>query len=435
MKTSISIFLTTILGLTLSVDAYSAASTDTSKKSLSGIQFGAGVPLVTPLTGYNMFVGYVNKNASTFLGKRFGFRLDFTIPSDLRLNATLNDNHNDGYDLDVNGKIMGFDAKLADFTNKKLTVDYATDDAGRNIEINGLDASLTIKNKNVGLLVDFYPFGNTWFLGGIRLSGGYYIGDLSIDATARANQDVGFRYEAYKDGFTNNADYVYAEIARGSNFGATFNWKYHGPYAGIGFDLGIYHGFKFYMDAGVVFAKAPRVTDSNINDNNIVIRGCYEINGRPCTTQGMTTILNGMDNKPNVNEIVQETVGAATHQLLSDNLTEYAGVINKIPGFDTISSDNLGADIINYLNDTSTAPWISELLNNYADEDLAKTVENIKDDWKSDSQEAVSGIQKDIDDIWDDYNKDKKDALDDVNDFLQKYNMVPMIKIGFMYRF
>lgn len=426
------ISIAVVLGSVCITDAYAAAPKQYNAKYKEGLQFGFGVPLVTPLTGYNVFVGYVNKNASTFLGRRFGWRADFTIPSNLRLNAQMNDNHNDGYDLDLQGKILGMNVELSDFTNKKFTVDYETDDAGQNIEINGLNAELTLKNKNMGLLVDFYPFGNTWFLGGIRLSGGYYIGNLGIDAAVNVNKDIGFRYEVY-DG---QHDYLYAEIAKNSKFGASFNWKYHGPYAGLGFDLGIFRGFKFYMDAGVVFSNAPKVTNNNIKDKDIVIRGCYEINGGHCSTQEMTTILNGMDNKPNVDEIVQSAVGSAAHQLLSDKQAEYQGVIDALPAdIGSINASDLGTDIVNYLNGDSTAPWINELLNNYGNEDLANTLENIKDDWKTNAQDATSGIQKDIDDIWADYDKDKKDALDDINDFLQKYNMVPMIKIGFMYRF
>ena len=43
--------------------------------------------------------------------------------------------------------------------------------------------------------------------------------------------------------------------------------------------------------------------------------------------------------------------------------------------------------------------------------------------------------QKDIDDAWADYNDEKEKTIKDVNDFLDDYGMIPMIKIGFMYRF
>ena len=451
MRLRTSIFFAAIFGALSVSGAGAGTARDKFVNSLSGFEFGAGVPLMTPLTGYNMFVGYVNKNASTFLGRRFGLRLDFTIPSALRLNGHMNDNGIDGYDLDLRGKVLGFNLNVSDYVDEELKIDYETDDAGNNIAINGVDASISIKNQNMGLLVDFYPFADTWFLGGIRFSGGYYFGELDVRANARTSQDIGFRYAITSGnggGNNNTGDYIYAKVARGSNLGASFNWKYRGPYAGFGFDLGIFRGFKFFMDAGVVFANTPKVTNKNINDNNVVIQGRYEISGQTYNDDSnMITIVNGMgeENKPDINDIVTETVGAAVHDFLAVHQAEYASVIAQLPPgfFDVIGTNSIETitnDIVNFLNDDTptgenTEPWITNLIQDHATTELAETIDNVKQEWQDNYEDATAGVQADVDRIWNDYNEHKQDTIDDINDFFKKYHMIPMIKLGFMYRF
>ena len=51
------------------------------------------------------------------------------------------------------------------------------------------------------------------------------------------------------------------------------------------------------------------------------------------------------------------------------------------------------------------------------------------------SDDATDGIQKDINQAWDDYEKSKSDAIHDINKFFDDYGIIPMFKIGFMYRF
>ena len=412
------------------------------KSKLSGFEFGAGVPLVTPLTGYNVFVGYVNKNASTFLGRRFGIRADFTVPSDLRLGATVSDDTSgDKYDLNIHGKVLGFDVKQSDFSDKDFTMDRVKDDADNPISIgaDAVDAYVKIHNKNMGVLVDFYPFADTWFLGGIRFSGGYYIGDLDVSARARINNDIEYKY-----GVGHAGDYLRAQLAAGSRIGADFHWKYHGPYAGVGFDLGIWRGFKFYMDAGVVFSDAPRVSDNNIDDQNFVIQGCYQVNGTPCNDTEMVTILQGA-NKPEVREIVKNTVGQSVKSILvADAATapaaqKYLTVINNnfggAAGVANIDVATLANDIVNFLDDEGTAPWIDDLINHNGSTNLKDSIDDIKSEWNKISDNATDGIQNDINQAWDDYEKSKHDAIDDINDFLDDYGIIPMVKIGFMYRF
>ena len=48
------------------------------------------------------------------------------------------------------------------------------------------------------------------------------------------------------------------------NATANGNWKYHGPYVGTGFDLGLGGGFKMYMDLGVVFTSKAAQLGLNV---------------------------------------------------------------------------------------------------------------------------------------------------------------------------
>ena len=177
-----------------------------------GVQLGLGV---SPTSGLNMFVGYNNKKFESFWWKRFGLRLDFATyaPIKSRLDDKINDSiGKEGIEIDKNLKIGDV----------------------------GLDG------KHFGALVDFYPFGDTWFLGGWRISGGYMTGNLDLKAkiTGKVNGDrIEFEIGDRKYMYEGKEMFGKAKI----------NWKYSGPYLGTGFDLGILYGFKLYVDAGLVF--------------------------------------------------------------------------------------------------------------------------------------------------------------------------------------
>lgn len=188
-----------------------------------GLQLGVGV---SPTSGLNFFVGYNNKKFESFWWKRFGFRLDFATYSPIksRTDSALNDYiGKDGLEID-----------------KNLRIDNL-----------GLDA------KHFGALIDFYPFGDTWFLGGWRISGGYMTGNLDLNAKIHGKVDGSeIKFEI------GGREYVYdGGEMRGK---ATANWKYSGPYLGTGFDLGILWGFKLYFDAGVVFANNHATIDLDV---------------------------------------------------------------------------------------------------------------------------------------------------------------------------
>jgi hypothetical protein len=196
-----------------------------------GMQIGLGV---SPTTGLNMFVGYNNKNFDSFWAKRFGIRFDFasTSPVKSMINRGV-DNFmgDDGYEL--------------------------------NDELSIIDGA--IKAKHMGAMVDFYPFGNTWLFGGWRITGGYMFGQLNVDADLKGTVDglpagtIEFEFGGTKYRYLGNNVYGTASA----------DWKFHGPYLGTGFDIGLFWGFKIYMDAGVVFTNKAAELDLKVDVNNL----------------------------------------------------------------------------------------------------------------------------------------------------------------------
>ena len=186
-----------------------------------GLQLGFGV---STTSGLNAFVGYNNKNFDSFWAKRFGIRFDFASYSPIksRVNKVINNVIGD------DGLKMSDTVKLQDFK---------------------------IDGYHYGAIVDFYPFGNVRFLGEWRLSGGYVIGKTNVNAAPWSERLDSGLIRFYLDDwmlFYNGGQM----LARGN-----VNWKYSGPYLGTGFDLGIFAGFKMFVDAGLVFAdKTPDVT-------------------------------------------------------------------------------------------------------------------------------------------------------------------------------
>lgn len=192
----------------------------------SGLELGLGL---SATTGLNGFVGYANKDHESFWWKRLGVRFDFasTKPIQGSVNSLID-------------KYMGDGIEVGD----NLTI---TDG--------------TIESHHFAALVDIYPFGNTWFLGGWRLTGGYMFGKMNVEAMLSGKDDrlaqfAGREFELW------GTKYKYAG---GDVHGtANANWDFHGPYAGTGFDIGIYHGFKLFLDAGVVFTSRAAELSLNV---------------------------------------------------------------------------------------------------------------------------------------------------------------------------
>lgn len=185
---------------------------------MEGVQFGGGIGV---LGGVNASVGYrIPRRDRNFWKNRFGFRLDYNTWRPLKKTI---DNYLDEHEIKVDGEPV--------------------------------DAS--IKGHNFGALIDFYPFGNTWGLGNFRLSGGYYTGDFEVAGTLHRktvlDKDVSFKV----------ADKYYT-LDKGTSADLYLDAKLRadvkGPYAGVGFDLALFAGLKFFFDAGVVFIDKPVIS-------------------------------------------------------------------------------------------------------------------------------------------------------------------------------
>jgi len=196
-----------------------------------GIQVGLGISATSGLEG---FVGYNNKKFDSFWWKRLGVRLDFASTKPLK-----------------------------SFMNKRIDKFMGEDGIEINDEISIVDGS--IKSNHIGALVDFYPFGDTWFLGGWRITGGYVFGSLNVDADLKGSVEglpsgtIEFEFDGTKYRYLGNDVYGTAEL----------DWDFHGPYLGTGFDLGIFRGFKLFLDAGVVFTSKAAELDLNVDVDNL----------------------------------------------------------------------------------------------------------------------------------------------------------------------
>lgn len=211
------------------------------KKSNPKIAFPHGVQLgigMSASTGINGFVGYNNKNFDSFWWKRLGFRADFATMSPLKSKIKSSAKSfigEDGVELD--------------------------EDAGLYISNFALDS------HHAAALIDIYPFGDTWFLGGWRLTGGYVFGKtkLTADLTGKLDgapeDELSFEFNDVKYRYLGN-------VVKGK---AKLNWNFAGPYAGTGLDLGLFAGFKIYLDAGVVFTSKAAELDFDINPNNLQV--------------------------------------------------------------------------------------------------------------------------------------------------------------------
>ncbi len=174
--------------------------------SLTGLEIGAGV---SPTSGVGGFVGYHNPELKNWFWKRIGVRADFATTSPIKSLYEIND--------------------------------YEIDDE---------NYDFVAESRHMGAMLDIYPFGNTYFLGGIRVSGGYV--DGKMNATAETNPminespifEIGDEYYLY------NGSGVIS---------ANGDWKFSGPYLGMGFNVGLFAGLKIYMDAGVVFTDKPDI--------------------------------------------------------------------------------------------------------------------------------------------------------------------------------
>lgn len=223
--------------------------------SIKGFQLGVGIGA---LGGVNAQLGYrIPQDNKNFWKNRFGFRIDYNTWAPL----------------------------------ESYIDDYMKDNP---IEIDGNDLTAKIEGKQIGGLIDFYPFGNTWGLGNFRISGGYYTGDFSIGASLHRNANETFKIED-----ETGKELTY-KVKGDATLSAMLDYDVTGPYAGIGLDFGLFWGLKMYFDAGLVFTDKPEINTDITGTGNIEI-----CDGSSCET---TTI---------------DTSNEEIQQLLNDTKREY----------------------------------------------------------------------------------------------------------------
>ena len=177
-----------------------------------GVSFGVGI---SALGGMNVMAGYRYKNDSSWWG-RFGMRIDFadTDPLKSAIDSAIDRIMRDGVDVGD----------------------------GVNIDDGRLNAS------HYALLLDYYPFDNAW-----RVTTGMMWGDMTL-ASAIKGEIAEIPSERFY--FYINGDHYYYNGNK-FNGAANIDWDFYGPYFGTGFDVGMFCGFRFVMDVGVVLTNRP----------------------------------------------------------------------------------------------------------------------------------------------------------------------------------
>ena len=103
------------------------------------------------------------------------------------------------------------------------------------------------------------------------------MGNMNIDAELAGTFDglpageYGFELGGTQFKYVGNSVHGSAEL----------DWDYRGPYVGTGFDLGLFAGFKIYLDAGVVFTNKAAELSLNVPVDNL-----YKLEGGTWTSVG-----------------------------------------------------------------------------------------------------------------------------------------------------
>ncbi|MCL2737248.1 MAG: hypothetical protein FWE17_00075 [Alphaproteobacteria bacterium] len=389
-----------------------------------GWQFGLGVPVASPLplSSINGFVGFVDKNQRGFWQKRFGWRADFAIPSSFEMRGAIKDDN-----LDLSGRLLGFRQSR---TVKDVADFDLEDDRGPiDVHTDGISGAFIMRNQYLGGLVDFYPFGNTWFLGGLRFSGGYYFGSADLRLQARVpnyfpNKE-GYAYLAADADDPADRVFINARMMKNTQVGTRLRWNYRGPYAGFGWDMGIWRGFKFFTDMGVVFANAPHMRNGDIDIPAGRFEACIvdPTHGTTCEDNEWVPI--------NITDPQGTLSGILTAVLTNFADGVFAGTpIGTLPpGMDvggTVDCFLFGGAKHCTGIDSAWLDWVETLAE--GDNQLGDIMNQMKD--------GAAGIGDfDLQNLTNRYLDARRDTRRDINDVLKDIKYVPMIRLGFMYRF
>lgn len=379
------------------------AFADGDRSPYAGFQFGVAAPLApVPMSSMNFMIGYANRDASTFLGRRVGFRLDWSTPVSQKITGYVYDDNN----IHLSSKVIGieFEHTLRDVFNPIVI-------HGTEISLNDVNGVVNVRDHRMGALVDFYPFSKS----GFRFSGGYYAGRLDMDLYADIPNDTP------ADGFSihlRTGDAFRARLQGGARAHGKLNWRYGGPYGGIGWDIGVYRGLRFFFDAGVIFTNAPKLYDNDIVLPYDKMQICYAIgNGDAC---GWTNI--------DKNDIPGTTANLIIG-VMDKILTAPGGNFNGID-VSLLQSAMAGQDYASVVHGITAWVFGGPAPSWY--QNVPPAIDNLV-------QRAIGQLQdlvtSDVQRILDEYQRGRRGAVRDVNDVLKDFQFYPVLRLGVMYRF
>ncbi len=189
---------------------------------------------VSAASGLNGFIGYQDWDADSWVLRRLRFRLDFA--STKPIHST--------YDSIIDRLIIGDDG-------------YTIDD----ITIKDVD----IVAKHMSGIFDFFPFIDSKYFCGFRMSAGYFKGEIKVDSELTGAVS-GAPAGAFGFKLFNTYYYYTGNSVHGTS---DIDWKYHGPYLGTGFDIGLFAGLNIYIDAGLIFTGKKARADLHIPFKNL----------------------------------------------------------------------------------------------------------------------------------------------------------------------
>jgi len=395
--------------------------------SLEGYSFGLGAGA---LGGLSFNLGYrIPYSPDQFWLNRLGFRLDLNtfapvasiikrIPDD-EVNRWIEDNRVKGGPENGRIEISKDDGIYADDVNFKTR----------------------FSGTNFGALVDFYPFSYTWGLGGLRLSTGYYIGNLkmgfdaeAIDISANWPDDVNADIKLNSLPITINSTQFGSQSITLTDItiespvtpiGTTavtmpyvsasplITLNARGPYLGLGWDVGLFYGLKLTFDAGVVFTNPHKlavpltIADPSLGKVQINIDGALGSLQSQLETAALAELNRRFDDQ----------CGS-----MCDNTARELFVTQAMTSIDFIAQVDEAKDALYNQILSECAGACTPMGGNTIEIDGNKALAAIGAD--SVIQDAKGEVYTQRDKAISDFNKEVKD-----------YGYFPMVKIGLIYRF
>ncbi len=184
-------------------------------KDLRASNSGAQIAVGTGNFGFNSQIGYRFFDSKNYYKSLIGARLDFNFYGGNNIAS------------------WGRPVKISDINDVGF---YYFKDSSTGEKVSRNDEH--IKSFLYGAILDFYPFGNSFRLSGLRLSSGYYLGGIDYKIT---------------NTLTEENRRIYGGIVKGEMMTSNdFKLDTEGFYFGVGADVEIFYGWKMIVDIGMV---------------------------------------------------------------------------------------------------------------------------------------------------------------------------------------